>query len=313
MPASFERANFEALTNLWNGFYPAKYRVTPELLRSHTVESPVFDWGASCIMGDPEAPSGFVAVKKSSAALWKGPDPDLAHLSAIAYQHPLVGVDMMSLVKRIVRERGAYRLLFGQDARHFFPGLPHECVQLREFLTIEGFEATSEQVDLERDLAGYAAPEGVLDSLAEADVHPCEERDLPSLRAFLERVFPGRWLHDVMDKAEREGPGTVLGLWFEGECHGFALIQGEGCLMPIGGAVWNVDLGASWGSMGPIGVSPEVRGRKWGHGLLAMALLELQARGARRTIIDWTTLVDFYARHGFEVTRKYTTLQLALT
>jgi GNAT superfamily N-acetyltransferase len=313
MRSSFFRADFDALAGLWNTFYPAKYRVAPGLLRSHTVDSPVFDWGSSCVMGDPDRPSGFAAVKRSSAALWKGPDPDQSHLCAIAFQDPLVGVDMMASVKRILRERGAYRLVFGQDSRHFFPGLPSECGQLREFLTIEGFEPDAEQVDLERDLADYAPPEGVIESLEGATVRPCCEEDLPGLRGFLDRVFPGRWAYDVMVKAGEDGPGTVLGLWFEGDCHGFALIQGEWSRTPIGGAVWNADLGPSWGALGPIGVSPEVRGRGWGHGLLASALLELKARGARRTIIDWTTLADFYSRHGFEVARRYTTLHLSLT
>jgi len=71
-------------------------------------------------------------------------------------------------------------------------------------------------------------------------------------------------------------------------------------------------LGENWGSLGPIGVSAGLRGRGSGHALLGQALSHLRDLGARRTIIDWTGLVDFYGRHGFEVTRRYQYLSLAL-
>jgi hypothetical protein len=41
-------------------------------------------------------------------------------------------------------------------------------------------------------------------------------------------------------------------------------------------------------------------------------LEHLRDHGARRTIIDWTGLVDFYGKHGFEVTRTYNYMTLDL-
>jgi hypothetical protein len=46
--------------------------------------------------------------------------------------------------------------------------------------------------------------------------------------------------------------------------------------------------------------------------LLDHALAQLAADGAKQTIIDWTNLVDFYGKFGFEVTRTYRTLSLRL-
>ena len=105
---------------------------------------------------------------------------------------------------------------------------------------------------------------------------------------------------------------AVHGLFTEGELHGFALLQDKSTPRPIGGAVWRMDLGDDWGSLGPIGISRSVRGRGFGDGLLASSLLELRRRGCRRTIIDWTTLADFYGKHGFVPTRTYRRTTLSL-
>jgi len=104
----------------------------------------------------------------------------------------------------------------------------------------------------------------------------------------------------------------VFGL-FKGETlDGFALIQDWQNKTPIGGAVWRNDLGEKWGSLGPIGVSKSIRGHGYGHALLGEALMELKKRGAQRTIIDWTGLIDFYGKHGFETARTYKSMTLLL-
>lgn len=334
MRQPFSTVDFADLAGLWNRFYPPKYRVDPGLLRSHTVESDVFDWGASVVETQGGHVEGFVIVKRSACPrLYRGPDPDVAHLAAIAFERPEVGVDLVASVKSILRDRGMYRLVFGQDSRHFFPGCPCDFPVLWDFLTIEGFtDEGPDQHDLERDLRDYDPGDALhpLGSLATVQddltqhvpisqrsggrpvACPVHRADLPLLEAFLAQEFPGRWHYDVMDKARLEGSEGVIGLFENGNCIGFALTQTWTDQVPIGGAVWRSDLGDRWGSLGPIGVAKTARGRGLGDALLGAGLLSLKLRGARRTIIDWTTLVDFYARHGFSVERTYRTRALRL-
>jgi GNAT superfamily N-acetyltransferase len=130
---------------------------------------------------------------------------------------------------------------------------------------------------------------------------------------FFEREFPGRWRYDMLWKVEKEGSyHGIVGLIYKGEVHGFASIQDQSTRFPFGGGVWRQDLGAHWGSLGPIGVSQSVRGFGWGGALLAAGLMELQRRGVQRCIIDWTTLADFYGKHGFEKSRIYRSAKLII-
>lgn len=327
MRVGFEHADFDALAALWGYTIPSRFSVTPALLRANTVDSPLFDWGASAIDLDDQGPRAFVAVKRSAnPTLFRGPDPDQAHLSCLIYSDASVAVDLVAHVKRVLRERGIYRLQFGADARHFFPGCPSECTQLRDFLIIEGFEEGDEVIDLERDLSDYNPPQGSLEALAgwdasvrpqagpgEATVGPVRPEELEALESFLDREFPGRWKSDTMRMIEEEGSSDgVFALFVGDRMEGFAVTQREGQKTPVGGAVWHLDLGEHWGSLGPIGVSRDVRGRGYGDALLGASLSALKQRGAKRCIIDWTTLEAFYGRHGFKPTRSYRPFSLRL-
>jgi len=79
MRQTFQHADFEALTRLWNQFYPEKFRIDPAILRQNTVDSPVFDWGVSRIEENNGEVLAFVAFKRSAAGLFKGPSVDQAH------------------------------------------------------------------------------------------------------------------------------------------------------------------------------------------------------------------------------------------
>lgn len=302
MRRSFKDADFDALAALWNDFYPPQFRIDPELLRQNTVGSPLFDWGASMIEEKDGRVCAFAAVKRSAAPLYKGPQPDTEHLTAIAFRDPQAGVELLAEVKRVLVDRGVQKLAFGSDSRHFFPGCPIDHRGLCSFLMVEGFVEGDEAFDLERDLRDYTIPVTIPEGV---DFRPAVEADHDALVAFFDQEFAGRWKYDVLDKIRVEGYDCVYGAFRDGECIGFALLQDWRHRQPIAGAVWRNDLGEHWGSLGPIGISSRLRGGGIGHGLLGKALEEQRNRGVHRCIIDWTTLKDFYGRHGFEVTRVY--------
>lgn len=309
MKRSFRDADFERLAAFWNNCSPEKYRIDGEQLRLNTVDSPVFDWGASCIeLADGEI-LGFVSVKKSASSLYFGPDQDVAHLSCLAYCESQYGVDMMADVKRLLTNRGCSKLQFGQDSRHFFPGCPTDYPSLLSFLTVEGFTEGGECVDLERSLVGfensYPAPEG-------DELRAVEVKDIPSLSEFFDREFPHRWKYDTMTKVGIEGPSCVFGLFHGDRIDGFALVQDFTNKAPIGGAVWHVSMGPKWGALGAIGVAKDLRGKGSGIALLGSALEYLRDRGVDQCVIDWTGLVDFYGKMGFLPTRRYKSMSLAL-
>lgn len=312
MIIDWREADLEKILRLWNQFHPERYRIDMDVLKINTVDSPTFDWGASVVDVDFDNDiRAFVAVKKAPVQHHKVADPDAMHLSGIGFSEPTYGLDVLSEAKRVLRQRGVTTLLFGMDSRHFWPGVPVDFQKLNDFLTIEGFSISGEYFDVERDLQDYQPPRAL--PTEDVEFRLLTESDHESMIRFFEKEFPGRWKYDMLWKVEKEGNHSgIVGLIYRGEVHGFASIQDESTQFPFGGAVWRNDLGSNWGSLGPIGVSKAVRGFGWGGALLSAGLLELQRRGARKTIIDWTTLGDFYGKHGFEKTRFYRSAKLSI-
>lgn len=307
MRVSFRNADFDALTILWNTVAPKEFELDSATLRRQIVGSPLLDWGASSIEVVDGEPLALVAIKRSAAGLYGG-DPDVAHISAFACHECQYGVDLMAQAKQMLRQRGVYKLVFGMDSQHFFPGCPDIWPMLHDFLTVEGFEEGGEYYDLTHDLRNFQSR----CELSE-QVLPVEHATVPLLMDFLEREFPGRWMYDTQMKLEaEESPSFIYGLFLHGRCEGFAVTQNSDSKLPINGAVFSKSLGENWCALGPIGVSKSIRGSGWGDKLLAGALHDMKQRGKALCRIDWTGLADWYGKHGFKIERKYRSMTLRL-
>jgi len=302
-----------AIIRLWREFYPEKYWLDERLIATHCFDSPVFDFGASLVSVNEQGLDGFIMLKRSATpSLYPGGDEFQEHVQAIGFVTPVIGSELLAQAEAIVRARGVTRLVFGQDSRHFFPGVPAECTNLTSFLEVCGFEPDGTTQDVEGDLSNYTAPAVAADCDPDGVFRVATASDLSLVEEFFTREFPLRWKYDVLEKMRIDGSDSVLILEFDGKCHGFALLHDSRATLPIGGAVWRHDLGENWGSLGPIGVSKDMRGRAFGHALLSAGLLELKRRGVRRCIIDWTNLLAYYGRHGFTVNREYQILRKTL-
>lgn len=275
------------IARLWNASLPSRYRVDDDLVAFNTIRSGLLVEEATFV-----GQEGFVVVKR------------IATRDPVAFVSCLGGDcdELLGSSRAALSEQGINHWQFGGEIRHFFPGVPADCEGITSAAKGAGMARIGAPVyDLERDLVDYVPP---VDPCNRCRV--CRSEDAKELHDFLSREFPGRWSSDVMEKFS-EDPSRIVGLYVEGTCEGFAMLQAEGDTNRRAGAVWSNDLGPKWAALGPIGVSKSLRGKGMGHGLLAWSLCLLRDQGARRTIIDWTTLVPFYARHGFEPTREYAT------
>lgn len=294
------KADAEFLCQSWNKFYPEKY-----WLDSQTISRNILKCDLTIAEGSFFSESEFVALKRPGTPTWfSGQDDSRCHIAAITSLNPHI----LNLALAEAFHLGFRTVAFGMDPDHLFPGCPIECEKLDKFLILQNFQSGGEYFDLERSLLDYEVPERCLEALdlANAFVVPLQNSQLDQFKQFLVAEFPGRWKHDALRKVEIDKePEQVYALWVNDEIEGFAITQDSTSVRPIAGAVWHLNLGPTWGALGPIGISKQVRGKGLGDALLGSSLLGLKARGAHRTIIDWTTLDDFYGQHGFEVTRRY--------
>lgn len=93
-------------------------------------------------------------------------------------------------------------------------------------------------------------------------------------------------------------------LWSERGIDGFCKLTFANSVQPIE-RYYPYGLPQPWGQLGPIGVSADCRGRAYGAAIMDVGLRRLVEAGVTGCLIDWTSIVEFYARFGFAPHRQY--------
>jgi predicted N-acetyltransferase YhbS len=248
-----------------------------------------------------DVPVGFVLTKRLREAFPGSERYDAVGwvaLMAVApdYQRRGLGSRLLAAAEAGLRASGVRRVILGGSFHHVMPGVPVALPEAMAFVERHGYALGGTVWDVRRDLGVGPALAAVPDEPG-VRFAPCERDRVAALNAFLEAVFLGRWARDVRRFLAGGGDArTVMTLEVDGAIEGFAWLHPPGSL----GALRWAGFAPGIAALGPIGVSEAVRGRGLGLGLLLAGLRWLAAEGARDTVIDWTTLIEFYGRVGFE-------------
>ena len=206
--------------------------------------------------------------------------------------------------------RSKGRIRVGGGLRPFAPG-PASDSGAEAFFLASGFERDEEPVswDVARSLSDYQPPPL---SDVPAAARPGQPGQEEELLGFLAREFPGRW-HWQAERFLDEGGriSDYMLLWTDDGVHGSCRLTFEDSVSPID-RFFPYGLPRPWAQLGSIGVSAHLRGQGMGLYLLDAGLRRLHNSGINGCVIDWTTLLDFYAKCGFRPYRKWAQLGRAL-
>lgn len=254
-------------------------------------------------------PIGFVLA----SAVVSDPTLTTGWIDAIAVapeaQRQGVGSALLSWAEAWLRAQGCTRARLGGSLRPFAPGLPVPLAA--DFFLRRGYTITGAEWDVARDLADYPNDPAYA---TDAILRPTRPGEEPLLLEFLAREFPGRW-HFECQEFLREGGRAAdwLLLWPAGAERpvGFCQVTLEDSLRPIE-RFYPHRLPRPWGQFGPLGVAREARGQGYGAAVVDGAARYLRDLGVRGCVIDWTDLVAFYGKFGFQPYRQYQVLVKAL-
>lgn len=265
-----------------------------------------------------DRPVGFVLAKRFREA-FPGCErfAPIGYLTVMAvhpeFQRQGLGSRLLETAEARFRAEGLRSVVLGGSFHHVFPGIPVHLASVAPdageplepaaaFFAARGYVLGKEVWDVRRNLAAPprlpelpALPAGVA-------LRPMRPDEAPAMLDFLNRDFAGRWPRDVAHHLAQGLPAAhVFGLFVDENPRGFALLHPPGAP----GALRWAGFAREMAALGPIGVSPELRGRGMGLALLVRALEQLRDWGATETVIDWTDLLDFYARCGFHPWLRY--------
>ena len=302
-----ETQTLPILTRLWNATCGPEFTATERLFAYNLRPTTGGVQGGRLVYHNHD-PMGFVLV----SALPDVP-PELypvtpgwidAIIVAPESQRMGLGTQLLIWAEQWLLGHGVGRIFVAGSLRPFKPGVPTSYRHTYTLLTHRGYADDGETWDVARDLG--AGPSLTRYPPADlAPIHPARPKDREPLRAFLGRTFPGRWRFEV-EEFLREGGrlADILILEHNGRVEGFCWITREDSLRPLG-RFYMHSLPKPWGQLGPIGISDAVRGQGWGGRLLQAGLTHLADLGVRGCVIDWTTLLAFYAKFGFEPYHHY--------
>lgn len=258
----------------------------------------------------------FILVKYLTQPIAESTDLSLGWVSLLTSSKKISDREVVcqELIKRVeseLKRRNVERVRFGGDPQNFLPGLPEEMVEdYLPLLKKAGYEPAGTEFDLYGDLLTYTPSKKIqgLD-LSDLQARPVVKEEEEQLLEFLHINFPGRWFYEAENICRI--PGGVEDywlLWSDLEPVGFVRTNtSESTYLGP-----NVNWGNRWGDrycgLGPIGINKEFRGRGLGLYLMDQVISAFQERGFYHMVIDWTGLVDYYAKLGFNPVNKYYTL-----
>jgi GNAT superfamily N-acetyltransferase len=216
-----------------------------------------------------------------------------------------VGRLLLGAAERWLVEQGCQAVQVGGGLRPFTPGAP-ETSGATAFFTRHGYQHLGVSWDMAANLATYAPPAGMRE--APCAVRPATPSHAGELLNFLRREFPGRWRYEAeMFLADGGRISDFMLLWSERGVDGCCLLTFPDSVRPLE-RFYPYQLPKPWGQLGSIGVSADRRGQGFGAALLDAGLRRLHNNGVNGCVIDWTTLLDFYGKFGFERYRAYAML-----
>ena len=198
------------------------------------------------------------------------------------------------------------RIVVGGGLRPFVPG-PLANSGAEAFFLASGYVYAEEPFswDVARSLSDYQPP-----PLREAPAaaRPGQRGQEAELLSFLAKEFPGRWHWQAVKFLEEGGRiSDYMLLWTSEGVQGSCRLTYEDSVNPID-RFYPYGLPRPWAQLGSIGVSAHLRGQGMGLLLLDAGLRRLHNSGINGCVIDWTTLLDFYAKCGFRPYRKWAQL-----
>jgi GNAT superfamily N-acetyltransferase len=219
------------------------------------------------------------------------------------FQRRGIGSELLAWAEAWLREQDCLRARLGGSLRPFAPGVPVE-LNSDAFFRARGYTPRphGERVwDVARDLRDYISTRPPIDAV----IRPARPEDQNALLEFFVREFPNRWRYEYEEFLGSGGRiADYLVLIATRGVDGFARLTFEDSERPIE-RFYPHALPRPWGQLGPLGVSADTRGKGFGGALLDAALCHLRDQGVRGCVIDWTDLVDFYARFGFQPYHEY--------
>lgn len=289
----------------WNKEFFDSYPLTERIIQEKLIDSiHIVRDGSYSLYNDNEY-VGSIVLK-----FYNGKEEPSCHYAYISliYVNPKfrkLGYGSMFIqdAKKIAKENGKTSLFVGSDFDNVFCGV---FVKDNEE-THRFFQKRFKKTYLSYNLICYQPPL-IKENLNFVNIEIEDEKN--AVLDFIKQNFSYRWHNDVKEASPKE---FVVAYDDNKHVIGFVRL----CYLESEKLANNMllyPLYKNLGGIGPLGIDPNLRGKGIGKDLVKYAINVLFSRGCSEVLVDWTGLIDFYKKCGFdEISNEYCGYELKIS
>jgi ribosomal protein S18 acetylase RimI-like enzyme len=299
------------LVELWYKELGKQYPMREKLFQQNSFDDlNVFFPGSFFVLGKEGQVVGFIVSKiwqekREDVVLGKGIGWIQAILVDAEYRNLGIGSILLQKAEAALKENGIQKIVLGRDPWHYFPGIPEEYIQVEEWFVKRGYSYSKSVHDLYRN-NHEDDKEEKLPQCDDVTFRLLGADDEDTFITFMHRCFPGRWEYETIHYFQRQGTGReFVVLEKGGQIIGFCRLNDSKSPLIAQNTYWSPLFSTELGGIGPLGIDREYRKHGYGLAIVQAAIYFLHQRGIKNIVIDWTELIDFYAKLGFNVWKSY--------
>jgi GNAT superfamily N-acetyltransferase len=284
--------------NYWNKEYEFSYPLTKRIYEEKFLECEYTDFSGSYSLYNEYDYIGTIVLK-----IYNGDDPrfiENAYISFIyiqpKYRGQGYGTKLINDCVRKAKENKKHYLLTGTDFDNFLSGVFDLNNQItHQFFILNKFQQVGKNFNL------ICRKEQIIDNDEYLYRVVKDEIERQNVLEFVKKNFALRWYNDIKNCLKEE---FIVALE-KNKIIGFVRIS-DPSYPKLFNSTLLYPLYKKLGGVGPLGIDQEKRGLGIGKRIVQHAINTLFTRGCSDIIVDWTGLIDFYKKCGFdEISNQY--------
>ena len=303
---SFSAQFAPAIIDLWNRNVDPAFPMTKALFQQNTVEDENILHEGTAVVVDKGQVIAVVVSKiiKDAKKVPMQMDKGWIHLLLVdkAYRSQGIGTQLLQKAEHALQQAGMIKIQIGGDLLHYFCGIPEHDQTTQQFLVKHGYEPGQVMTDLTHTLKEQVE----LPTFEEIHFEPLAFEEKEAFLTFMHDAFPGRWEYEAIVYFEKGGTGKEFVVAKKGnDIIGFCRMNDVTGPTIAQNMNWSTAFEGNFGGIGPLGIEASARKGGYGLGITKAAVHFLQKRGVETILIDWTTIIEFYAKLGFTPWQNY--------
>lgn len=306
-PFVFEK-HYTAVACLWQRVFGDVYPVSERVLSMRLGYRDQWEPGDEQIVLDGQRAIAFGQVDFERHADPNRPPTGRINLFMVdpAYRRQGHGRRLLEAMEKQIRQAGGRTIEVGGFLNRFWSGIPEDLPEAHAFLEKRGYKLAHTVHDLIVDLTVGPPPDDDEQRMRESglSLESAAPDDLPALMEFEHAEFAG-WIPSLIAMIRGGDLSNVLVMKDAGVICGSIQTFTPASRWRGPNLVWDAIFGERLGGYGAVGIGEKWRGRGMGLMLCRGAQRHLRANNASHALIDWTGLIDFYARVGARPWKRF--------